>query len=204
MLPFFPQLVSGPAGFSLMRRPSTTALWACNALALIGLASLFYLHLAHPPLRVAYVNSNRLLDDYQGMVEARRTYTQQRQEWQNNLDTLRQETSRGIAAYQQQRARLTPAQRQARETELRGKQQQLLEYQRTVGEQNGVLQQQMTQPIVDSTNAFVRRYGKDNNYDLVLLTADGDNVAYAKDGLDITVPVLKELNAEYQKLPKVK
>ena len=187
-----------------MRRTSTTALWACNALVLLAVASLFYLHFSRQPLRIAYVDSTRLLDDYQGMVEARRTYAQQRQEWQSNLDTLRQETRRGIVAYQQQRAQLSPAQRQARETALRGKQQQLLEYQRVVGEQDGVVQQQITQPIVDSTNAFVRRYGKAQHYDLVLLTADGDNVAYAKDGLDITVPVLKELNAQYNKVRQAK
>jgi outer membrane protein len=187
-----------------MRRTSTTALWGFNALVLIALGSLFYLYSTRQPLRVAYVDSTRLLDDYQGMVEARRTYARQRQEWKDNLDTLRKETSRGIAAYQKQRPQLTPAQRGEREAELRRKQQQFLEYQRVVQEQDDVVQRQITQPIVDSTNAFVRRYGKQQQYDLVLLTAEGDNVAYAKDGLDITVPVLKELNAKYQKQPPIK
>ena len=187
-----------------MRRTSTTALWVFNSLVLIALGSLFYLYTTHQPLRVAYVDSTRLLEDYQGMVDARRVYARQRQEWQSNIDTLQRETSRGIAAYQKERLQLTPAQRQEREAALRGKQQQLLDYQRVVQEQDGAVQQQMTQPIVDSTNAFVRRYAKKEHYDLVLLTAEGDNVAYAKDGLNITVPVLKELNAQHRNLQTVK
>ena len=57
-----------------MRRTSTTALWAFNALALVAFASLFYPHFAHQPLRIAYVDSTRLFDYYQGTVDARSTH----------------------------------------------------------------------------------------------------------------------------------
>ena len=107
------------------------------------------------------------------------------------------ETTRGIQAYQRSRATLTPAQRQDTETRLRILRQQYMDYQNAIQTKDGEEQQHLTQQVLDSSNAFLRRYGARNNYDMILLTAEGDNLAYANRGFDVTVPVLQEINAKY-------
>jgi outer membrane protein len=178
---------------------STSTRWVFNTGVVLALIALFILHFTNRPPRLAYVDSSRLLHDYQGMIDARSTYNLHKQEWQRNLDTLRAETARGFADYQRNRATLTPALQQDTETRLRILRQQYVDYQSAIQTKDGEEQQHLTQQVLDSSNAFLRRYGARNNYDMILLTAEGDNLAYAKSGLDVTVPILKELNAKYTK-----
>ena len=173
--------------------------WLFRLLTLLAFVGCITLYFTHRPPRIAYVNSTRLLSDFQGMVEARRTYHRQQQEWQRNFDTLQVETARSIQEYRKKRPSLTPAQRVEPETALRVRQKQLGEYQLAIQGQDKEAQEKLTRIVVDSTNAFLKRYGQEHAYDIVLLTSEGDNVAYSKPGLDITIPVLKELNAKYKK-----
>ncbi|WP_342297155.1 OmpH/Skp family outer membrane protein [Hymenobacter segetis] len=165
-------------------------------MTLLALVGCITLYLTHRPPRIAYVNSTRLLSDFQGMVEARRTYHRQQQEWQRNFDTLQAETARSIQEYRKKRPSLTSAQRVESETALRVRQKQLGEYQLAIQGQDREAQEKLTRTVVDSTNAFLKQYGQQHNYDLIFLTAEGDNIAYSKNGFDITVPVLVELNAQ--------
>lgn len=173
--------------------------WIFNTAMVVALLALFILHFTNRPPRLAYVDSSRLLHDYQGMVDARKTYNLHKQDWQRNLDTLRAETARGIQDYQRNRPTLTPAQRQDTETRLRILRQQYVDYQSAIQTKDGEEQQKLTQQVLDSSNAFLKRYGARNSYDMILLTAEGDNLAYANRSFDLTVPVLKELNAKYTK-----
>ena len=180
--------------------PSSTRLsWIFHALVLVSLAALFILHFTQRPLKLAYVESSRLLQDYTGMVDAKRAYQLQRQEWQRNLDTLRSESARAVAAYQRDRPKLNPTQRQETETRLQLKQEQFYQYRQAIEEGDQKEQQRFSQQVLDSTNKFLQYYGEHNSYDMILLTAEGDNIAFAKDAYNITVPVIKELNEQYSK-----
>ncbi len=170
-----------------------------KAAAVVALCLSSFLHFTQHPLKIAYVDSTRLLSDYQGMVDARRDYYHQQQEWKRNLDTLKAETTRSLLDYRKKQLALAPAQRQETEIELRVRQQQVINYQRAIQGRDNEAQEKLTHVVVDSTNAFLKRYGKQHDYDLVLLTSEGDNIAYSKDGFDITTPVLKELNDKYSK-----
>jgi outer membrane protein len=122
----------------------------------------------------------------------------------SDIDTLQSEFKRSVQQYQSSRASLTAVQRQERETKLRCQQEQLMSYQQAVRQENPVAQQRLTQPLVDSTNVFLQKYGQQQGYDLIVLTAEGDDIAYGAPGFDITVPLLKALNAHYQQTRKVK
>ncbi len=180
-----------------MLPPSNRSDRVFKAFVLLSLTALLILYSTHRPPKLAYVESGRLLEDYLGMVDAKRTYHLQRQEWQRNLDTLRSETERAAAAYQRDRTKLNTTQRQEAETRLRLKQDQFYQYRQVIGESDQKEQQRFSQQVIDSTNKFIKYYGKHNNYDIILLTSEGDNIAFAKDFYDITVPVIKELNARY-------
>ena len=173
--------------------------WLFHGGLALALLVLYVLYFTAARPRLAFVDSGRLLHDYRGMTDARRTYHLHQQEWQRNLDTLQAETTRGLLAYQRARPTLPPAQRQATEARLQRLRQQYRGYEQAIRTKDGEEQQRLTQEVLDSTNAFVRAYGARHRYDLIFLTADGDNLAYATPAFDLTVPVLQGLNAKYAK-----
>ncbi|MEM8567076.1 MAG: OmpH family outer membrane protein, partial [Bacteroidota bacterium] len=56
---------------------------------------------------------------------------------------------------------------------------------------------QMTSQVLEQINAYLKTYGEQNNYRIILAATEYGNVAYAADGLDITEEVLEGLNNEY-------
>jgi len=63
---------------------------------LIGAAAAsVYIYKFMPTLRVAYVNTEKLLNSYQAMVSARGVYQGEKQEWEHNLESLAHEARQG-------------------------------------------------------------------------------------------------------------
>nr|WP_045690232.1 OmpH family outer membrane protein [Hymenobacter sp. AT01-02] len=136
---------------------------AINAVLVIAVAVLFYLHFANQPTattpkkpvaatapsdsatssaiatedpadltaaadteKVAYVESSKLLDGYQGMKDARRSFEAKAKRWEAQNQKMVQGFQGAVQKYQQQAASLTAEQRAATEQQLQGRQMQVL------------------------------------------------------------------------------
>jgi len=55
---------------------------------------------------VVYVDSNKLINSYQGMIDARKVYQQKAGGWKANIDTLTNEVKRQIMDYEKESARM--------------------------------------------------------------------------------------------------
>ena len=53
--------------------------------------------------------------------------------------------------------------------------------------------------IVTKVKAYVKEYGKDNDYTYIFGSNESANIMYAKEGLDITEEILEKLNESYKK-----
>ena len=87
---------------------------------------------------------------------------------------------------------------QKKGAELQKKEQQLQYAQQAMGQQ---LQQEGAverDSIVTKVRNFIKDYGKKNGYTYIYGTGDAATVLYAKDGLDITEKIVKELNDNYK------
>ena len=51
--------------------------------------------------------------------------------------------------------------------------------------------------IVTKIKAYVKDYGKENNYTYIFGSNESANIMYAEEGLDITQDILSELNEGY-------
>jgi outer membrane protein len=108
-------------------------------LSLLNLAGLLVLITLHFTGRekAVYVDSSKLINQYQGMIAARQAYQGKVGVWQANLDTLAGEAQRELARYQQESASMSAKERELAGRLLQTKQQQLADYQKATSEKAG-------------------------------------------------------------------
>lgn len=140
-----------------------------------------------------------MLAKYQGMIDGQQSYQKKVLAWQNNVDTLSAGFQRAIRDYEHKSVSMSSKEKQLSQQLLASKQKQFADYQRAV--QNNAKQEeaQYNQKIISSVNAFLARYGKQHNYDVILIASQTGTIAYARPGLDLTEEVIAELNNEYIK-----
>lgn len=146
---------------------------------------------------LVYVESNKLLDQYQGMIDARKVYQQKALTWQANIDTLSNEVKRQIGDYEKEMSRMTRKEKQLSEELIRTKQQQLNEYQQAMNAKAQQEDAEMTQRVLSQVNGYLKRYGEEKGYKVILAATDYGNIAYAEERFNITDEVILGLNSEY-------
>jgi outer membrane protein len=177
----------------LMNLPKVTfALCLTN---FIGLLVITYLHFQRPS--IVYVDSNQLINNYKGMLDARKVFQQKALAWKANVDTLTNEVQQLIAKYEKERSRLSSKERQLTEELVRMKQRQLIDYQQAMNTQAEQEDGKMTTEVISQINAYIKKYGEQEGYTIVMAATQYGNIAYADEGLDITKEVLDGLNKEY-------
>lgn len=146
---------------------------------------------------IVYVDANQLINNYKGMQEARKTYQQKAVTWKANVDTLSSEVQRQIMDYEKASGRMTPKERELSEELIRTKQKHLMEYQQAMNAQAQQEDTKMTGEVVAQINSYIKKYGEEKGYTIVMAATEYGNIAYADEGLDITEEVLEGLNKEY-------
>lgn len=144
--------------------------------------------------KIAYVESGKLLDGYQGMKDARRNFETKARRWEAQNKTLVQGFQAAVQQYQQKAESMTQEQRAATEQQLQGRQMQVAQEQEKLQRQAQEEEAKMTQQVLDRANKQIEKYGKAHGYRLIL----SGSLAYGRKDLDITTPVLKYLNDEYR------
>jgi outer membrane protein len=147
--------------------------------------------------QVAYVKVGELLDKYQGMVDARAQYQQKEKTWKANVDTLGQELEQMVKDYEKKSGGMTVRERQLTEQLLETRQNEFVRFRDAMQQKAREEDTKMTEAVVNKVNAYLKEYGEDAGYDLILGATSGGNILYGIDGIDITQDVLKGLNATY-------
>ncbi|MCR5887208.1 OmpH family outer membrane protein [Hymenobacter sp. J193] len=149
--------------------------------------------------KVAYVESEKLLEGYQAMKDARKSFEAKVKKWSAQNDAIGRQFQSAVQKYQQTAGALTQEQRAATEQQLEmqrikgGQEQQKLQQQAAEEEAR------MTKQVLDRVDKQVEAYGKANGYRLILISAPGGAIAYGRKDIDITKEVLADLNAAYKK-----
>jgi outer membrane protein len=164
-----------------------------NLLAVIALSVYIFMS----DQKIVYVNSNKLLNSYKGMADARAEYEKKTSTWKANIDTLASEIQRQIFKYEEQASSMTAKERQLSQELVRTKQKQFSEYQQAVSTQAQQEDSKITGEVITQVNAYLKKYGEEKGYKIILAATEYGNLAYADDGLDITDEVLEGLNKEY-------
>jgi len=148
--------------------------------------------------KVAYVESGRMLDGYQGMKDARKTFETKARRWESQNQTLVRGFQTAVQQYQQKAEGMTQEQRATTEQQLQQRQAQVAQEQEKLQRQAQEEEAKMTQQVLERINKQIEKYGKSNGYRLILIAAPSGTIAYGRKDLDITNAVLKHLNDEYR------
>ena len=148
---------------------------------------------------IVFVESGKMLDGYQGMKDARKSFESKAKGWENQNQALISSFRTAVEQYQKSAASLTAEQRAAAEQKLQAQQQQGAVEQQKIQAQAQEAEAKLTQTVLESVNKKVEAYGKTHGYKMILIAAPSGTIAYGEKGLDITAPVLAYLNSEYRR-----
>ena len=149
--------------------------------------------------KLAYVESGKMLDGYQGMKDARKSFEGKARGWEKQNQQMLASFKANVEGYQKQAPTMSAEQRAATEQKLQEQQQQVAQQQQMLQAQAQQEEGKLTQSVLESVNKKVEAYGKAHGYKLILIAAPSGTIAYGEKNLDITVPVLAYLNANYRK-----
>lgn len=162
------------------------------------LAGLSFYFQQNSQLKVAYVNSQYLITNYEGFREATKAYQQKTVQWQANIDTLAKELNTRIKQYESEKSRLSASEKKLNEELINTKKQQLTQYQQGIRQKAQQEDQQMTGALVEEINAFLKDYGQKKGYKFIFGATDIGNIVYASEAYDLTEEVLMAMNKQYR------
>lgn len=149
--------------------------------------------------QIVYIDINILLADYKGMENAQKEFGKKRKVWQANVDSLIVNFQEELKTYEKSRSKMSKKENELKQELLKNKQQQLGNYQEAISKQSTEEENRLTLEVIDQINAFIKNYGENHHYKIILGANSSGNLLYAKEGIDITKDVLDQLNAAYVK-----
>jgi outer membrane protein len=148
--------------------------------------------------RIAYVNSGTLVNNYKGMVSAKKDFQQKLQAWKANIDTLGNEVQQRIFELEKNGSKMTVKEKKLSQELIRTKQDQFAQYQQAINAQAKDEEAKLTNAVIAEINSYLKKYGESKGYSIVMAATEYGNIAYGDENLDITDEVLTGLNNEYK------
>ena len=149
-------------------------------------------------LKIGYIDSVRILAEYEVAEEAQQTLDKELKAWEEEAEQMHQEIMAMANELESQRLMLSEAKLAERDAELRQRQQAYETFVQSIWGQEGKAVQrnvELTRPIIDKINNVLARIGEEEDFDIIFDAANG-SVAYGKAALDMSERVIEELNRE--------
>jgi len=149
-------------------------------------------------VKIAYVDLEEILKEYEGAVQAEEEMKVKSQQMSEQLDQMAAPLQQKIQAYQQNKDNLSASERQKQEGELMQQQQQFQQQQQMAQQQVQAEGQSKYEEINNDIETFLADYGKSNGYSYILgSSVQTKTVLYGEESLDITDEVIEALNSNY-------
>ncbi|CAD5250759.1 MULTISPECIES: OmpH family outer membrane protein [unclassified Imperialibacter] len=148
-------------------------------------------------LSIAYVNSDTLLSKYEYFKDISSDLEKKRAKLESEYRNRAEGLQREIQNFQNSAQNMTMNQARAKEEELTVKQQNLYQYQQTLGQQLVEEETKLNEQLYNAVSGYLSEFSGSNKYHLVLTYTKGSGVLYADKRLDITDEVIKGLNKSY-------
>lgn len=163
-----------------------------------GLAALAVMVAAQPAAaqnaRIGFINSQRILAEAPGTVEAQQAFEADMEQYRAQVDSLETALDRARESYQRQQSTLGETARQERQAQL---QQQFNVYQQRVAELEQLAQRrqaELVQPIMQRISTVIEEIRQREGYAMIFDASTGALIT-ADPALDLTDRVLESLRA---------
>lgn len=161
------------------------------------LASLFASQSALAQSKFGYVNTQRILSNYQEALDVQKQLDAKNQEWQKELQDMQADIRQKQERLDKQGLMLSERKKTELQQEIEDSFTQFQRFQQEKWGQDGEafkLQDELLAPIREKILTVVQRIGKEEGYDFIFDEVIG-NILYASDKHpDLTDRVLEELN----------
>lgn len=161
----------------------------------ISFISFFYFKISNQQV---YVDVNKLLDGYERTAIVRADFEKKAASMNANVDSLLGNWQKELKAYEKERASMSKKELALKQELLGNKQQQLNAYQQAVQKQIQEEDKKVTQTIVNDINDFVKEYGAESGYRIILGATGSGTIMYADDEADLTEEILEKLNKSFK------
>lgn len=183
-----------------------------NAVLLLAVAVLYYLHFSSPKAsvaggdsgvllqdaKIAYINSDSVLKHYEYLTVNRTSLESRGLQMEQDFRNRAQSLQNDVAAYQRNVNSMTFGQAKAVEEDLTKKQQNLQMYQQKLQQDLAIEEGKLNKELYDRITAFLKDYAKQNELQIVLKYDPTSDVLFGGETLDITQPVIDGLNSAYK------
>lgn len=145
--------------------------------------------------KTAYVDNTVLIQDYYKMKSTEARFEKKSQKLSEELESVADEFQKEVQEFQEGMNRMSTKDRERRQSELMQKQQRLQQRQQ---QKSQMLRQESDQAIdslITEVKDLVAEYGEKRGYAYIFGSNESANIMYAKEGLDITEEVLREINS---------
>ncbi len=159
------------------------------SLALVGMAGA-----ASAELKLGYIDSQKILDQYKPYQDALKEFNRYEDELGREISTMQNDLAKMQETYERQSLLLSDKRKQEEQQAILKKQQELQKFvQEATDPQRGRLARktaELSEPIIQTVNAIIKQVAEDNGFDFVL---NSTALAYAKEIHDLTDKVLEAL-----------
>ena len=147
--------------------------------------------------KIAYVDSNQLINNYQGMIDARQDFQLKAGQWKANIDTLFAEVQNEIKTYEKESVGMTKKERELALKLIDSKKQNFQQYQQAIEQKAQAEDEKMTNAVISEINGFIKSYGEEHGYQIIFGANESGNIVYANKSINLTEEVTEALNKLY-------
>jgi outer membrane protein len=148
---------------------------------------------AQTPIKIAYVDSRKILAEAPGAKEAQATFDREMQGYQAQLKMMEDSLKALMDDYQQKSVTLSPEAKKQREDAIRARQDAYQQRASALEEQAGQRQGQLVQPILDRVKTIIGQIRQQGGYAFIFDVGQGGGIIAADTTLDLTNQVLARL-----------
>ena len=146
-------------------------------------------------VKIGYVRTGILLEKYNGMKDANKTFKDEYNLAKTNLDTLKKRYD----ALKMQEGKLGSKNNATWGYNIGMAERDLTQYNESFQQQMQSRQKELLSNILRKVNSYIESYGEKKHYKLILGTTEDGSILYGNKGDDLTEEIINALNTEYIK-----
>lgn len=145
--------------------------------------------------KIAYLNSQAIIAETPGAVEAQTQIQQEMQRLQQRVQLFRDSMNALVTDYQRQSVLLSPEEKKRREDALGAKEQSFAQRADILQQEAQTRQQELMQPIMSRVEAVIEAIRKEGGYAIIFDT-ESTAIVSADTTLDLTSTIIARLKAQ--------
>ena len=169
--------------------------WILHGVAIAGI-TILGIYKIIPEKKVGYIDTLRIVKEYAGMKNAMAVLEQKSKEWKANQDTLMSELENIMQQYEKESNSLNQKEKKLKLEYIHQKRAELENYKEVIQRKMKEEEKKLTVEALTPIDAFIKDYGRENNYSIIFGATATGNILYADKATDLTDIIIKEINKQ--------